>query len=266
MNKTFLKPLCALTLGAILFACGSDKKETASAPAAAKSEAKTEVVTEAVTGPATGNSSVTGTIKFSGEIPKSNAINMDADPVCKAKHSGAIQFETLVLGEGNSMANIIVSIKSGLPNAKYDAPPEAAVLDQKGCVYIPHVLGVMAGQELKVLNSDGTLHNIHTQSKANKAFNVAMPAARTEMTKKFSKAEDTFKVKCDVHSWMGGWIKVFDHPFFDVTKEDGQFSIKNLPAGTYEIEAWHEEFGSQTASVTVGDGESTEVDFTFKKS
>ncbi|KAA3598451.1 MAG: hypothetical protein DWQ06_12085 [Calditrichaeota bacterium] len=264
MNKSFLKPLCALTLSAMLIACGSDKKETASAPAA-KTDAKTEVA-KAASGPATGTSSVTGTIKFEGDIPKLGAVNMDADPVCKSKHSGAVASEVLVLGEGNLMANIMVSIKSGLPSAEYDTPSEAAVLDQKGCVYVPHILGVMAGQEVKILNSDGTLHNIHTQSKENKAFNVAMPAARTEMTKKFKKVEDSFKVKCDVHPWMGGWIRVFEHPFFDVTEKDGQFSIKNLPAGTYEIEAWHEKLGSQTASVTVGDGEAKAVDFTFKKS
>lgn len=264
MNKSFLKPLCALTLGAMLIACGSEKKETASTPAA-KSETKSET-TKAASGPATGTSSVTGTITFEGKMPKLGAINMDADPVCKSKHSGPVVSETLVLGEGNTMGNIMVSIKSGLPSAKYDTPSDPAVLDQKGCIYIPHVLGVMAGQEVKILNSDGTLHNIHTQSKANKAFNVAMPAARTEMTKKFKKVEETFKVKCDVHPWMGGWIRVFDHPFFDVTEKDGQFTLKNLPAGTYEIEAWHEKLGSQTASVTVGDGEAKAVDFTFKKS
>ena len=121
----------------------------------------------------------------------------------------------------------------------------------------------MAGQPLKILNSDGLLHNIHALPKVNRSFNQAMPASVTEIEKSFSKPEAMFKIKCDVHPWMGAWVAVMTHPFFDVTAADGKFDIGNLPPGTYEIEAWHEKLKTRTASVTISGDESQTVDFSF---
>jgi plastocyanin len=180
-------------------------------------------------------------------------------------HSAPVQPQTIQLGEGNEIGNIFVHVKSGIPKKNFPAPAEEVVIDQKGCMYHPHVIGVMVNQTVKILNPDGTLHNVHALPKLNAEFNLAMPKFRTEVTKTFEKPEMLFPIKCDVHPWMGAWISVMSHPYFDVTAEDGVFEIKDLPAGEYEIEAWQEKLGTQTAKVTLAEGESKEVNFTFSK-
>ena len=211
------------------------------------------------------SATISGVVKYDGAAPKFKEIKMDADPLCMEKHTSAVYPQTLVLGEGNAMANVFVHVKSGLPNQAYAAPADPVILDQKGCFYEPHVFGVMVGQPVKILNPDGTLHNVHAMSKVNPEFNLAMPKFRTETTKVFDKAEFMFAFKCDVHPWMMAWGSVMSHPYFVTTKPDGKFVIDNLPAGTYELEAWHEKLGTQTASVTVADGEAKEVNFTFSR-
>ena len=190
---------------------------------------------------------------------------MDADPGCAKKHATPMKSEALVLGEGNTTANVFVQVKSGLPGDSYATPTEPVVIDQSGCRYKPHVNGVMVGQSIKILNSDGLLHNVHALPKINKTFNMAMPAGRTEAETSFDKAEEMFKIKCDVHPWMGAYIAVLNHPYFAVTGEDGKFEIGNLPAGTYEIEVWHEKLGTQSMTVDVADGGSASADFVFTR-
>jgi hypothetical protein len=136
-------------------------------------------------------------------------------------------------------------------------------MDQVGCQYVPHVIGLMVGQPLKVLNSDGVLHNVHALPKINKPFNMAMPPTRKEATESFAKEEGMFVVKCDVHPWMQSYVGVFSHPFFAVTGTDGKYTIKDLPAGTYEIEAWHERLGTQKTKVTVGASDTQTAGFKF---
>jgi len=208
---------------------------------------------------------ITGTIKYDGKVPQMREIKMDADPICASKHTEPVRSESLVLGEGNTMANIFVKVTSGLPEKTYPAPSEAAVIDQKGCQYSPHVLALMVGQTLEILNPDGTLHNVHSMSKVNKEFNMAMPKFKKKSKKTFDKEEAMFPVKCDVHPWMKAWITVMSHPYFDVTSVDGTFTLKDLPAGTYQVEAWHEKLGTQTAQVTIGADESKTADFTFSR-
>jgi plastocyanin len=191
-------------------------------------------------------------------------LTMDADPVCAKKHSKPVLSEALVLGGGNTMGNILVFVSKGLPAGKtYPAPSTPVTLDQKGCVYVPHVMGIMVGQQYRILNSDGVLHNVHTLPKVNPSFNQAMPAARKEATTKFDKPEAIFEIKCDVHPWMRAYIGVFTHPFFSVTSTDGKFNITGLDPGTYEITAWHERLGTQTATVTVAANETKAQNFKF---
>ena len=209
-------------------------------------------------------SGVTGTVTFDGKAPALRPIAMDAEPVCAKKHTGPAPNEALVLGSGNTMANIMVYVSKGLPAGKtYPAPATPVTINQDGCLYKPHVLGIVAGQQAKILNSDGILHNIHTLPKVNPAFNRGQPATVKEMTTNFPKAEDVFQVKCDVHPWMSAYIGVFTHPFFSVTGTDGKFTISGLDPGTYEITAWHERLGVQKATVTVAANETKTQAFKF---
>ena len=209
-------------------------------------------------------SSVTGTVTFDGKAPALKPLSMDADPDCAKKHTKPVPSEALALGTGNTMGNILVWVSKGLPTGKtWPVPPAPVVLDQNGCVYKPHVMGIMVGQTYKILNSDGVLHNIHTLPKINPSFNKGMPPTLKEATTVFSKPEDVFHIKCDVHPWMSAYMAVFTHPFFSVTSTDGKFSISGLDAGTYEITAWHERLGTQTASITVGANDKKTQDFKF---
>ena len=208
---------------------------------------------------------VTGTVTFDGKAPALRPLAMDADPVCAKKHSSPVANEMLVLGNGNTMANILVWVSKGVPAGKtFPVPKTAVTLDQNGCMYKPHVMGIMVGQPYRILNSDGVLHNIHTLPKVNAPFNKGMPPTLKEATTVFNKPEEVFHIKCDVHPWMSAYMAVFTHPFFASTGPDGKFTISGLDPGTYEITAWHERLGTQTASVTVGASDTKTQNFTFK--
>jgi plastocyanin len=208
--------------------------------------------------------SITGTVTFAGTAPKLNPIPMDADPVCAKKHSAPVLNEMLVLGSGNTMGNILVYVSKGLPAGKtYPAPSTPVTLDQNGCMYVPHVQGIMVGQAYRILNSDGILHNIHALPKINSQFNRPMPPTMKETSTKFDKPEDVFTIKCDVHPWMQAFMGVFTHPFFATTGKDGKFTISGLDPGTYTITAWHERLGTQTTTVTVAANATGTANFKF---
>jgi plastocyanin len=207
---------------------------------------------------------VTGTVTFDGKPPALKPLTMDADPACAKKHAAPVPNEMLALGAGNTMGNILVFVSKGVPAGKtWPVPKTPVTLDQNGCVYKPHVMGIMVGQTYRILNSDGVLHNIHTLPKINAAFNKGMPPTLKEATTVFSKPEEVFHIKCDVHPWMSAYMAVFTHPFFSATATDGKFTIAGLDPGTYEITAWHERLGTQTASVTVGASDTKTQNFKF---
>lgn len=209
---------------------------------------------------------LSGKITFEGDAPQFKAIKMDADPIClTSNHGKSVYPEMLVMGDNHELANVFVYIKEGLPASNYPAPTEEVIVDQQGCTYSPHIIGVMKGQPVKILNPDGTLHNVHSTSKINEEFNIAMPKFRKDITKVFDKAEFMFTLKCDVHPWMKAYISVMDNPFFAISGTDGMYSIENLPAGTYTIEAWHEKLPAQTMKITIAEGENKEVAFAFTK-
>ena len=208
---------------------------------------------------------LTGSVKYDGKAPKAKRLKMDADPVCGSSHSGPVYSENFKMADDGSMAEAIVYLR----DVSYSggAPAEPVVLDQKGCIYTPHVLGMVAGQDLLIKNSDATLHNIHSMPKINKEFNFAMPKVVKEKKSTFTKSEPSpFYIKCDVHPWMKAWILVSDHPYFAVTDASGNFTISDVPAGTYEVVCWQEKFKKNplTATVTIGSGEETK-DFTFTR-
>lgn len=212
--------------------------------------------------------SVTGTITFEGQAPemKPYDIKEGADPHCLAVHKEKpIVNEALVLGPGQTMANVFVQISKGLPQKDHPVPAEPAVLTQEGCRYAPHVFAVQAGQTLKVLNPDGILHNVHYLPKVNRGDNRAMPATMKEFEIVFDKPEVGIPFKCDIHSWMMAYCIVVEHPYWSITKEDGVYTIDGLDPGEYEVSAWHERLGTRTATVTVKEGEAAKVDFVFSR-
>jgi plastocyanin len=222
------------------------------------------VATAVWPGAAFAASTINGTVTFAGKVPPLKTLAMDADPACAKKHSKPVPNEMLVLGGGNTMGNIMVWVSKGLPAGKtWPAPKTPVTLDQKGCVYEPHVQGIMVGQPYRILNSDGILHNVHALPKVNRSFNKPMPPTMKETTATFEKPEEVFQIKCDVHPWMLAYVGVFTHPFFSVTRPDGKFTISGLDPGTYTITAWHERLGTQTATVTVGANETKTQDFKF---
>ena len=222
-----------------------------------------------------GTATIKGKVVFDGTPPAAKALPaMKADPVCDKAQGGKTQPDQATIvytKQGNAIPYAFVYVKEGI-KGKYDAPKEAVVIDQKGCIYHPHVFGMIAGQAMSIKSSDPTAHNIHSLPKKNTEFNLAQPNIGViERTDKntFNKPELGIKFKCDVHGWMSAWCHVMTHPFFDVTKDHidnadeakrGTFEIKNLPAGDYTIEAWHETFGTVQMKVSVKDGESKEVE------
>jgi len=207
--------------------------------------------------------SVTGKVAFEGTAPEQAKINLAADPNCAAFHPDGLLSEEVVVNPNGTLKDVFVYVKEGLEGKTFTPPTNPATLDQKGCHYTPHVFGIQVNQPLEIINSDNTLHNVHSLAKGNKEFNLGMPIQGMKLKKSFTKPEVMVKFKCDVHPWMASYIGVLEHPFYGVTSTDGTFEIKDLPPGNYVIEAWHEKYGAQSQSVTV-DAAGTNANAEFK--
>ena len=213
-----------------------------------------------------GGATIGGSVKFTGTKPTNPTIDMSEEPQCKSKYQTPPRAETAIVNANGTLANAFVYVKAGLPaDAKYTAPATPVVIDQDGCRYTPHVLGLMVGQQLEIRNSDPLLHNIKATGRAaaSNRFNISQPRAGMKTTRTFSGSEVMVPLECNVHGWMNAWVGVLPHPYYAVTGTEGRFSIKGLLAGTYTIEAWHEKFGTQTATVTVAGTETKTADLTF---
>ncbi len=206
--------------------------------------------------------SVTGKVNFTGTVSQTASISMNADPVCASLHTAPAYEETVIVNDNKTLKNVFVYVKEGIEGKTFPTPTTPVTIDQKGCQYAPHVFGIQVGQTLEIVNSDSTLHNIHSLAEKNKQFNFGMPLQGMKLTKKFDTPEAMAKFKCDVHPWMNAYIGVLPHPYFSVTGTDGTYEIKDLPPGEYTVEAWHEKYGTQIQKVTVTEG-STTVEFTF---
>jgi plastocyanin len=207
---------------------------------------------------------IAGRVTFAGTAPKPQPIRMDSDPNC-ASGGPAGTDETVVVGTNGTLQNVFIYVKDGLGDLRFPVPAQPVVLDQKGCRYVPHVLGAQVGQQVEVRNSDATLHNVHAVPMSNREFNTGQPIQGMKHTHTFSTKEVMVPFKCDVHGWMRAYIGVLDHPYYAVTAADGSFTLKGLPPGTYTVEAWHESLGTQTQMVTIGASETkSDVAFTFK--
>jgi len=255
-KKRFYSLLLLIFLLALSVSCGGGQN-------GASKEAEPQQTTGPVYTPTGDEGTVAGKVAFEGTPPANPKLNMDADAVCARKHTGTVTAEEVLVSDGK-LQNVFVYIKDGLGNKSFAVPQQEVVLDQNGCMYVPHVLGIQRNQNLKVTTSDDTTHNIHPLPKKNLEWNVNQPPKADPIIRKFNQEEVMIPVKCNQHPWMKAYIGVLSHPFYAVTGKDGSFELKGVPPGEYTIGAWHEKYGEKTQKITVGAKESKTVDFTFK--
>ena len=260
MNRKKYLAILGLCLMGLLLLAGCSKKENTSEEQTTSPSSETQpAATSAPIDPATA-ASVSGTVSFDGTAPKAVKIDMSQDPACK----GANQSETLV-ADGGKLANVFVYVKEGLGNRTFDAPKEAITLDQQGCRYHPHVMGVMVGQNVEIKNDDPTTHNIHPTPTNNREWNESQPPKAAPLEKNFGREEIMLPVKCNQHPWMKMYVNVVKSPFYAVTGADGKYELKGLPPGDYTLAFVHEKLGEQTQKVTLAAKDSKTADQAFKQ-
>lgn len=206
---------------------------------------------------------ITGKVHFEGTPPAPEKVDMGMDPTCSGDEAAVRANQPVQLNDDGTLKNVFVYVKEGLGGQTFEAPSEPVRLDQEGCTYNPRVFGVQAGRPVEIVNSDPTLHNVHAMPENQKPFNLGMPMQGMKIKKKFEKPEVMVEIKCDVHPWMRAYAGVVEHPYFSTTGDEGTFEIKDLPAGTYTLEAWHEKFGTRTEEITVAEDGPVQADFTF---
>jgi plastocyanin len=261
-TKVWLILTIALSLFALASACSSKPTEGPADNAAATGTAYT---------PKGNEGSVTGSIAYTGTPPAPKRIDTSADPACGSKNPNLATEDNLVTN--GKLANVFVYIKDGttadakkIGEFSFPTPTAPITLDQNGCHYRPHVLGAMVNQQIQITNSDPTTHNIHFTPKNNPDWNQSQPNGNPPLMHKLTRSEVLVPVKCNQHPWMKAYIGVLKHPFYAVSAEDGSYTIKGVPPGTYTVVAWHEggATGSEkTMQVTVAANGSAKADFAF---
>lgn len=208
---------------------------------------------------------ISGSVLFVGKPPVMPVVDMSSNPNCEREHEHhpPQRAETVVVNPNGTLRYVFVWISKGLPKARWTPPSTPAVLDQTGCMYEPHVLGLMTGQPLEILNDDTVNHDVHAESKVNTPWNESQPPRAEHKVKTFDKPEILFPVTCNVHPWMRAYLGVSPHPFFAVTGKDGKFTLSGVPPGHYTLEAIQEQYGKKQAEITVPPRGSATMDFRY---
>lgn len=252
-STAFVAVIAATAL--IAAACGNKSSKSSAEPA------PTETVNPATAG------SISGTVRLDGVPPKLRPINMSAEPYCEKVHPTPLMPPEVVVGENGALANVVIYVKGGaLQNYRFDTPTQPAELDQRGCMYEPHVVALMVKQPLEVKNDDQTTHNVHALPNENPEWNESQTIGQPPIEQHFDVAEMAIPIRCNVHPWMNAYVFAFPNPYFAVTGKDGRFEIKNLPPGTYTVEAWQEKYGTEDQRVTIAPNQSPQVSFIFSSS
>jgi plastocyanin len=199
--------------------------------------------------------SISGTVKLKGTAPAPKKLDVSKDKEVCGKSP---KYDQSLEVKGGNIADAVVMITDIKTGKKIEL--KKVTLNQQGCQYHPHVLAFPVGSPVEILNPDGILHNIHSYSKINSPFNMAQPKFKKTMEVKIQKPE-VVEVRCDVHSWMEGWLVATENPYFAVTDESGSFKLENVPAGTYTVEVWQQKLGKTSQKVTVKAKQDAKVNF-----
>jgi len=254
-----IKFMTFLTISLFIFSCTSQETGQPPRPIATKVE-KVPVTTQSAS-----YGSLSGTVTLNGKPPKQKELKLGGDPQCLKPHGSKKIYAGDVLVKDGLVQNVFVYLKDPPKKGASNPPKEIITIDQKGCLYEPRIMGLRVGQNLEIKNSDPLLHNVHARSGTDSLFNFAMTTAGQTRKRRFKKPQVMVHIKCDVHPWMNAFVGVLDHPYFQVTGEDGSFKINKVPTGEYTLAIWHERFGEQNQQVTVDKDSSTSVNFVFSK-
>lgn len=241
---------CAFML--LMVACGGGGSDAESGDEGASQQ---EEVTPA------GSATISGTVHFEGSAPEREELQVNRE--CTKIRDEPPLSQSVVVNDNETLKWVFVHVKEGLGDQSFATPQESVVLDQEGCRYKPHVFGAQTGQTITIRNSDPFQHNIHALPEKNRPFNFSQPVEGMESEESFPEEEVMIRVKCDVHGWMESWIGVVDHPYHGTTGQEGAYSLDNLPAGEYVVEAWHQEYGAKTDTVKVSKKGASTLDFTY---
>jgi plastocyanin len=207
--------------------------------------------------------SITGKVALDGQPPPFKPIDMSAEPYCEKLNTAPVFPQQVVTRDASGLANVVVYVKDFPADFIVDAPSGPVTLSQHGCMYDPHVIALRVGQQLEIRNDDQATHNVLAMPERNAKWNRSQTPGAAPLEEVFTVPELAIPLRCNVHPWMKSYVFVFSHPYYAVTGEDGQFELKNLPPGTYTVEAWQEKYGKQDATITVGPKESKAVDLKF---
>ncbi|MBX9624743.1 MAG: hypothetical protein K2X82_13130 [Gemmataceae bacterium] len=188
-------------------------------------------------------------------VPARKAVAVPANvPVCPKVP--VLDESVIVDPKTRGVQNVVVWLRPNNPNPKAafaanevhpadaNRKPKKAVVDQPCCLFEPHILTARVGDTVEVANNSAVVHNFFWVSANNGNFNVNIPAKGTHTFPMPLAAEAApIPFKCTAHPWMGGYCRVFDHPYYAVTDDEGRFEIKDAPAGNYRIVYWHENVG-----------------------
>jgi hypothetical protein len=246
----------AMFLAMALVSCGNKQNGAPEAPAVASAPG---VPVDAATA-----GTITGSVKLDGNPPAMNVINMAAAEKCSEKRTSPAMTQQVVAGDNGTLQNVVVYLEGDFSKYSFPTPTTPVLLDQRGCMFEPHVVALMTEQPLRVTNSDGMTHNVNGAAKNNQRRNQSTPAGGAPMEQTFSSQEIAIPVKCNVHPWMKAYVAVVANPYFQVTGKDGSFELKNVPPGTYKLTAWQETYGTTEQTITIGPKEDKMVTLTFK--
>lgn len=254
---SFFQIAAALALAVILAGCGSKQAPDESAGSAAAAHTAGKPVDAATAG------TVTGTIRFEGVPPQMRNINMIDVPNCAKLHGSPVLTEGVVPGDNGTLQNVIVYLQGDFRGYSFPQADEPVKIEQRGCVYSPHVVAMMTGDSLQVTNEDQVTHNINAMSQFRQGWNETQTPGSAPVMRQPMHEEIPMTVKCNMHPWMRFYLAVLSHPYFQVTGKDGQFTLRNVPPGNYTLTAWQETYGTKKQSITVQPKQEQNVTITF---